>query len=90
MTREELEFFYSLTGKGDRKIQQQVDELIAEAMSESQKGYLLMSGELMLEAHKIITGTLEKQKEHERSERELETFVRDLTQFQRGHGGFFD
>lgn len=90
MNTTQLTDFYALTAKSDREMQKQADCFIVQAMNLALEGDAIMSGEMLLKAHQIITETLERDNEYKRTTNEMEAFVGDLTLLNRGAGGFFD
>lgn len=60
MTIDQLNDFYALTAKPDREAQKQADCFLVQAINLSLEGDSIMAGEMLLEAHRIITDTNHK------------------------------
>lgn len=90
MTIDQLTDFYALTAKCDRKSQKQADCFIAQAINLSLEGDAIMAGEMLLEAHRIITDTLEMDKQCKRTTNEMVRFVADVDAVCLRAGGFYD
>jgi hypothetical protein len=58
MTIDQLTDFYALTAKSDREAQKQADCFLVQAINLSLDGDAMVSGEMLLEANRIIAGTL--------------------------------
>jgi len=60
----DLENFYALTAKCDRESQNQVNALLVHSINLSLGGDFILAGETLLEAHWIITDTLDRDKRY--------------------------
>lgn len=90
MTIDQLTDFYALTAKCDREAQKQSDCFIAQAINLSLEGDAIMVSEMLLEAHKIITDTLDRDKQCKRTDDEMERFIADVDAICVGSGGLYD
>lgn len=90
MTVDQLTDFYALTAKCEREAQKQVDCFLAQAINLSLEGDAIMAGEMLLEAHRVITDTLERDKQCKRTANEMERFVANVGEVCVGSGGFLD
>ena len=90
MTIDQLTDFYALTAKSDREAQKQADCFLVQAINLSLEGDSIMAGEMLLEAHKIITDTLERDNQCKRTAQEMERFVADVDAVCVGNGGLYD
>lgn len=90
MTIDQLADFYSLTAKSDREAQKQADCFLVQAINLSLEGDAIMAGEMLLEAHRIITDTLERDKQCKSTAKEMERFVADVDAVCVGSGGLYD
>ena len=90
MTMDQLTDFYALTAKPDREAQKQADCFLVQAINLSLEGDSIMSGEMLLEAHRIITDTLELDKQCKRTAKEMERFIADMDAVCVGNGGLLD
>lgn len=90
MTINQLTDFYALTAKCDREAQKQADCFITQAINLSLEGDAVMAGEMLLEAHRIITDTLERDKQCKCTAYEMKRFVADVEAICVGSGGLYD
>ena len=90
MTIDQLTDFYALTAKSDSEAQKQADCFLVQAINLSLEGDAIMSGEMLLEAHRIITDTLELDKQCKRTANEMERFIADVDAVCVGNGGLYD
>lgn len=91
MTMDQLTDFYALTAKSDSEAQKQADCFLVQAINLSLEGDAIMAGEMLLEAHRIITERLESEKLHKRTTQEMKQHSDDLSVFSCnvGNGGLF-
>ena len=90
MTMDQLTDFYALTAKLGREAQKQADCFFVQAINLSLEGDAIMAGEMLLEAHRIITDTLELDKQCKRTANEMERFIVDVDSVCVGNGGLYD
>lgn len=90
MTIDQLTDFYALTARPDREAQKQADCFLVQAINLSLEGDAIMTGEMLLEAHRIITDTLERDKQCKRTTKEMERFVADVDAISVRFGGLLD
>lgn len=87
MTIDQLTDFYALKSCDE---QWQVDELIVKAFTFSLEGEAIIASEMLTEAHKIITDTLERDKQYRRTTKEMERFISNVDAVSVGNGGLYD
>ena len=90
MTIDQLTDFYALTAKSDSEAQKQADCFLVQAINLSLEGDAIMAGEMLLEAHRIITDALERDNQCKRTAQEMERFIADVEAVCVGSGGFYD
>ena len=90
MTIDQLTDFYALTAKPDREAQKQADCFLVQATNLSLEGDAIMAGEMLLEAHRIIADTLERDNQCKRTAQEMERFIADVDAVCVGNGGLYD
>ena len=90
MTIDQITDFYALTAKPDREAQKQADCFLVQAINLSLEGDAIMASEMLLEAHRIITDTLERDRQYKRAADEMERFVADVDAVCVGSGGLYD
>ena len=90
MTMDQLTDFYALTAKPDREAQKQADCFWCRRLTLSLGGDAIMAGEMLLEAHRIITDTLEMDNQCKRTAKEMERFIANVDAVCVGNGGLYD
>jgi hypothetical protein len=90
MKQKDYEQFLQLTTKRERELQKEVDGFIIAAMTEAENGDLVIAGELMREAARIITKTVEYDNLCNRANAEINALVERLEVDLRPVGGLCD
>ena len=90
MKQKDYEQFLQLTTKRERELQKEVDGFIIAAMTEAENGDLLIAGELMREAARIVTETVEHDNECNRVNADINALVERLEADLRPIGGLHD
>lgn len=90
MKQSEYEHFLSLTSKRERELQKEVDRFLVAAMTEAENGDLLIAGELVREAAKIVASAVEYDNQCKRTANEMERFVVSVDDLHLSRGGLLD
>lgn len=89
MKQKDYEQFLQLTTKRERELQKEVDGFIIAAMTEAENGDLVIAGELMREAAKIVTETVEYDNLCNRANAEINAIVGQFEADLRPIGGMY-